>query len=320
MRVFGHSHAPESKKSKMSRFFRTIQEASHHGQLADLSSSWESASGSEAAAAAAVLAKEPETAVEEPLAPAHAAPWPVEDVEMLTPQNSVSSGSIGISAQIAIDPKAPLLSRAIEPYVLEYYRRLRTKIIQHQAVKPFRSLIVTSPNPQEGKTVTTLNLGLIFAMLPNFEVLIVDGDLRRGSLSKWLGADSRPGLGNLIDGSANIGDVILKSDKLPVRFMVRGNSKTSAAELLHSPQLGKQMRSITEHFPLVLVDSPPVNMITDTQLLAASCDAVMLVARAFVTTRKSLEKTAADLQTFRVIGTVLNGSAPLGPRRYRGYY
>ncbi len=304
----------------MSRFFRTVQEASRHGQLADLSSVWDNSTAAPEEAAAELLEKEPETLVEEPMAPELGASWPLAETSLLPPQNGALGTSLGIPTQIAIDGKAPLLSRALEPYVLEYYRRLRTKIIQHQAVKPFRSLIVTSPNPQEGKTVTTLNLGLIFAMLPNFEVLIVDGDLRRGSLSKWLGVDSKPGLGNLIDGTAKMEDVILKSDKLPLRFMVRGNSKTSAAELLHSPQLGKQMRSITEHFPLVLVDSPPVNLITDTQLLAASCDAVLLVARAFVTTRKSLEKTAADLQSFRVIGTVLNGSSPQGPRRYRGYY
>jgi protein-tyrosine kinase len=304
----------------MSRFFRTVQEASRHGQLTDLSSAWDNPAATPEEAEA-LLEREPEAVVaEQTLGAGMDEAWPLSEAEPLLHTNGSADSSLGIPTQIAIDGKTPLLSRALEPYVLEYYRRLRTKIIQHQAVKPFRSLIVTSPNPQEGKTVTTLNLGLIFAMLPNFEVLIIDGDLRRGSLSKWLGADSRPGLGNLIDGSANIEDVILKSDKLPMKFMVRGNSKTSAAEVLHSPQLGKQMRRVTEHFPLVLVDSPPVNLITDTQLLAASCDAVLLVARAFVTTRKSLERTAADLQTFRVIGTVLNGSAPAGPRRYRGYY
>jgi len=65
-----------------------------------------------------------------------------------------------------------------------------------------------------------------------------------------------------------------------------------------------------------MVDSPPVNLITDTQLLAASCDAVLLVARAFSTTRKAFEKTVQDLSPFRLIGTVLNGGVK--PRR-RGY-
>ncbi len=75
------------------------------------------------------------------------------------------------------------------------------------------------------------------------------------------------------------------------------------AELLHSPQLGKQLRRLSEQFDLVLVDSAPVNLITDTQLLAGSCDAVLLVARAFSTTRKSLELAIQDLSQFRIIGT-----------------
>jgi Mrp family chromosome partitioning ATPase len=78
---------------------------------------------------------------------------------------------------------------------------------------------------------------------------------------------------------------------------------------------------MSEQFDLVLVDSAPVNLISDTQLLAGCCDAVLLVARAFSTTRKSMEQAVQELSPFRIIGTVLNG----GPRahnyrRYKGYY
>jgi Mrp family chromosome partitioning ATPase len=85
--------------------------------------------------------------------------------------------------------------------------------------------------------------------------------------------------------------------------------------------LNTQLRRLSEEFSIVLVDSPPVNLMTDTQLLAAGCDAVLLVARAFSTTRKSLEKAIQDLQPFRVVGSVLNGvSRSQRLRRYRGYY
>ena len=94
-----------------------------------------------------------------------------------------------------------------------------------------------------------------------------------------------------------------------------------AAELLHSSQLSAHFRSMTEQFDLVLVDSPPVNLLTDTQLLAANCDAVLLVTRAFATSRKALEKAVQDLTPFRVIGTVLNGGARVRSYGgYKGYY
>jgi capsular exopolysaccharide synthesis family protein len=223
--------------------------------------------------------------------------------------------------QIAFDPRARLITNAADSVVTEYYRRLRTKILQQQATKPFRSLLVVSPSPQEGKTVTVLNLGLSFGTLPSFKVLVVDGDLRRGNIGKLLGVDNHIGLTNLLDGSASLEDAVLKCDDIPVHFLMRGNSKVPPAELLHSPQLGTQLRRLSDQFDLVLVDSAPVNLITDTQLLAGSCDAVLLVARAFATTKKSMELAVQDLSQFRIIGTVLNG----GPRtqvyrRYKGYY
>ena len=219
-------------------------------------------------------------------------------------------------ADVSMDQKARLIPHAVDPTLVEHYRRLRTKIMQQQAAKPFRSLVVTSPNPGEGKSVTALNVGLIFAMLPDFRVVVVDGDLRKRTMGRWLGVEDRPGLSNLIDGSAKLEDVVLKSDESPMCFVVSGNSSRAPAELLNSSDLSGHFRRLGEHFDLILVDSPPVNLITDTQLLASSCDAVLLVARAFSTTCKAFEKTVHDLASFRVIGTVLNGGVNV--RRY-GY-
>ncbi len=220
---------------------------------------------------------------------------------------------------MALDRQA-LIPNSVDQIVVEHYRRLRTKIMQQHAVKPFRSLLVTSPEPEEGKSVTVLNLALSFAMLRSFKVLVVDGDLRRGSLGRWLGMEDRAGLSNVIDGSATFSEVVLKWDELPVHFILAGNSKISAAELLHPTQVGRHIRTMTQQFDLVLIDSPPVNLITDTQLLSESCDAVMLVVRAFATTRKALEQAAKDLQGCRIVGTILNGGARTHMyRRYKGY-
>jgi capsular exopolysaccharide synthesis family protein len=241
--------------------------------------------------------------------------------ELLGPVARPAARPVAPKVQISFDPKARLITNTADTVVTEYYRRLRTKILQQQATKPFRILLVVSPSPQEGKTVTVLNLGLSFATLPSFKVLVVDGDLRRGNIGKLLGVENHVGLTNLLDGSATLEDAVLKCEDIPVHFMTRGNSQVPPAELLHSPQLGRQLRRVSEQFDLVLIDSAPVNLITDTQLLAGSSDAILLVARAFSTTRKSLELAVQDLSQFRIIGTVLNG----GPRhqvyrRYKGYY
>lgn len=231
-----------------------------------------------------------------------------------TPRN----GLLGALASAVLDRKARLIPHAIDAAVVEHYRRLRTKILQIREEKPFQTLLVTSASPQEGKTVTVLNIGLSLAMLPSFKVLVVDGDLRRGSLGNWLGVpSSQPGLSNLVDGTAKLEDVVLKSESIPMHFMVRGNSRVSDA---HASQFSVHFRKLAECFDLVIVDSPPVNLLADVQLLGSCCDAVLLVARSFVTNRQSFEKAAQDLQSFRVIGTVLNASSVQRPRGYNGYY
>ena len=314
----------------MSRFFDALKEASRSRpkpKEGEAEGNWEAVlpNGSEllmesiasATAAAPVMAPERKREAE-PEPRQSPAALREEPAELVAPAESRPPAP---KVQITFDPKARLITNAADSVVTEYYRRLRTKILQQQATKPFRSLLIVSPSPQEGKTITVLNLGLSFATLPSFKVLVVDGDLRRGNIGKLLGIENHLGLTNLLDGSATLEDAVLKCDDIPVHFMTRGNSKVPPAELLHSPQLGKQLRSLSEQFDLVLVDSAPVNLITDTQLLAQSSDAILLVARAFSTTRKSLELTIQDLSQFRIIGTVLNG----GPRtqvyrRYKGYY
>jgi capsular exopolysaccharide synthesis family protein len=230
----------------------------------------------------------------------------------------VDEGLIGTDAEARLNQTARLLPNSVNPAVVEHYRQLRTKILQQREAKPFRTLVVTSASPQEGKTVTVINLALSFSTLPSFKVLVIDGDLRRGTLGGWLGVrDDQPGLSNLFDGSARLEDVVLKSDQIPMLFMARGNAQVHD---LHPSHFAGHFKKLAENFDLVLVDSPPVNLLADVQLLASSSDAVLLVARAFSTTRKALEKAAQELAPFRIIGAVLNAGVTQKSSRYYGYY
>lgn len=240
------------------------------------------------------------------------------EVDLTAPAPAPASKVAGIFQKTVLDRRARLIPHIADAGVVERYRMLRVKIMQERERAPFRSLLVASPNPQEGKTVTVLNLALSFATLPTFKVLVVDGDMRRGTLGSWLGVDdNRAGLSNLIDGSATLEDVVLESPDLPMHFILRGNSQ---AHDLESSHYAASFQKMAELYDLVLVDSPPVNVITDAQLLAANCDAVLLVARAFSTTRKALEHAVQNLQSFRMIGTILNAGEATSPHRYNGYY
>jgi capsular exopolysaccharide synthesis family protein len=228
---------------------------------------------------------------------------------------------LGKLAHLDIDQRAPVIPHCPDPTVVEQYLRLRVKILQVQEVQTFRTLVVCSPGPKEGKTVTTVNLGVTFGKLPGYRVLVVDADLRRGGLGKWMGAAGYPGFSNLLDGSAQLEDVVLKSDDMPVHFVFRGTSRHQAGELLHSPRLRESLSQMAGHYDLVLLDSAPVTLLMDTQQLARSCDAALLVARAYSTSRKALRQAMDELSGTRIIGTVLNSSARSRIyRRYNNYY
>jgi capsular exopolysaccharide synthesis family protein len=239
-------------------------------------------------------------------------------VEEDEPAVSEPTVSLGAETDAAFDRNARLIPSAIDSAVVEHYRRLRTKILQHQETKPFRTVVITSPGPQEGKTITVLNLGISFAALPSFRVLVIDGDMRRGTLGNWLGVNNdQPGLSNLLEGSARLEDVVLRSDRVPMHFMVRGNAQVHD---MHPSHFANHFQKLGEAFDLVLVDSPPANLLVDVQMLAANTDAVLLVARAFSTSRKAFEKAVQELTPFRLLGVVLNAGVTSRSKRYFGYY
>jgi hypothetical protein len=141
---------------------------------------------------------------------------------------------------------------------------------------------------------------------------------REKKFCEWLGIDKdQVGLSNLIEGSARLDQVLLKSEELSFHIIPRGNAQICD---LQTSQFDEYFRQVSEQYDLVLVDTPPVNLITDVQIMAASCDAVLLIARAFSTTSKSLEEAVDKLQSFRVIGSVLNAGTPRKSRKYQGYY
>jgi capsular exopolysaccharide synthesis family protein len=250
--------------------------------------------------------------------PGHSTTDSAAATDLEVPVIEIEPHEFGIRTKAGLDQKSRLLPHSVNPMIADYYRRLRTKILQQRDLKPFRSLVVTSAVPQEGKTVTVMNLALSFSSLPDFRVLVVDGDFRRGSVGKWLGvSNEQPGLSNLFCGTARLQDVVLKSDEVPMDFIVSG---TEGIRDLHPSHFGGHFQQLSEMYDLVLIDSPPVNLLADAHLLAAHADAVLLVVRAFSTTRKSLEKAMQELAPFRMIGAVLNaGLAQKAYRYYRQY-
>ena len=206
----------------------------------------------------------------------------------------------------------------------EFYQAIRTRLMSLLSAKGMRSVVLTSPFQGEGKTLTTVNLGLCCAQLRDCRVLLIDADLRTRGLSEILDKPAVPGLRDFLAGSAKWEDVIFATES-PSLYVVgagrdngQGN-ETPPAELFADPRWKEFVGRCSELFNLVLVDSLPVVPLADFELTAAACDGVLVVVRAFRTPRELLRKAMTRLDTEKVLGIVLNAADSRGLNG-SGYY
>jgi capsular exopolysaccharide synthesis family protein len=187
----------------------------------------------------------------------------------------------------------------------EQYRILRTKVLQHPA-QP-RMIVISSPGPGDGKTVTAVNLAGTFSLKSEGNVLLVDADFRRSSIHALLGLPTAPGLADVLSGTCALEDALMHSEELPNLYVLAaGEPQCNPAELLDSSRWGALLATLRSQFRNVIVDCPPVAAVTDYDLIQANCDGVLLVMRPDYTRRDLCFKALASVPKEKLIGVVLN--------------
>jgi len=190
----------------------------------------------------------------------------------------------------------------------ESYRALRTSILLSTAVRPPQVLLVTSPQPNEGKSCTSLNLALTLAQRGS-RVLVVDGDLRKPVIAPHLGIAEECGLSGLLTGAGELGEVLHQVEGISQLWVLPGGpTPPNPAELLSSPRMADILQQLRERFDHIVVDSPPLLMVTDATILSTLVDGVVLVVESGVTVRGALLRAHALLENAggRVLGVVMN--------------
>jgi receptor protein-tyrosine kinase len=204
----------------------------------------------------------------------------------------------------------------------DQYRGLRHTIERMHAETGLQMLAITSPGPGDGKSVTTLNLAGSLAQSPDTRVLVVDADLHRPSVGKYLGIDEpeAPGLVDLIlDEDLRPAAIIRRLDALNLSVLLPGVCRSGAYELLNSPRLAARLKEARSSFDYVLIDTPPLLPLPDCRLIGQWVDGFIILVTAHRTPRKALADALAMLDSNKVLGTVFNGDdRPLAP--YGGYY
>jgi capsular exopolysaccharide synthesis family protein len=201
----------------------------------------------------------------------------------------------------------------------EIFRRLRSRLLEMRDEKTFKSFLITSGLPGEGKTFIATNLAVTLAGRDNSRVLLIDGDLRRPSAHTILGAASKPGFAEYLAGTAEIADILQHGPIPNLSFIPGGEGTEQAAELTADRKVAGLLASVADAFDWIIVDSSPVIPVSDPVNLARACDAVLLVTRAVSTPFPIAQKVKNELSGSRLLGLVLNGVED-SPSSSYGYY
>src|SRR5436190_23146726 len=161
-------------------------------------------------------------------------------------------------------------------FAADQYRTLRHSVELLRRERGLRVLAMTSPTPGDGKTVTTLNLAGALAQGHDARVLVVDADLRRPSVAKYLGLDvqSSPGLSDvLLDSACRLGDVVRHLEGFNLSVVPSGAVQNMPYELLNSGRLETFLKEAGELYDCVLIDTPPLVPLPDCRLIGKLVDA-----------------------------------------------
>jgi len=187
----------------------------------------------------------------------------------------------------------------------EQYRILRTKIGQHP--KQPRLIVISSPAPGDGKSVSAINLAAALSLKSEARVLLLDADFRRSAVHGQLGLPETPGLAEVLRGDCTPEEAMVHAREFPNLYVLcAGTPPANPVELLDSspwPALCAKLRGL---FRYVVVDSPPVAAVADFDLIQAPCDGVVLVIRPDYTKRPLLSKSLEIVPKPKLLGVLLN--------------
>ena len=201
---------------------------------------------------------------------------------------------------------------------LEAYRGLRTRLMRAQAKTGLKSIAITSSLPGEGKTLTTMNLGLCYAQLPQQRVLVIDADLRSCGLTAMLDHPGTMGLAEVLAGNVTPDDAFVATNQKNLFVLPAGTVSSPPPEPFTGPHWQEFIVRCGELFNLILIDTPPILPLADFELISAACDGVVMVVRARHGDRELLQKTASALDRKKLLGVVLNGT-DTSEKQYYGY-
>ncbi|MDP8260314.1 MAG: polysaccharide biosynthesis tyrosine autokinase [Candidatus Gygaella obscura] len=248
----------------------------------------------------------------------------VEDLERL-----VKWPFLGYIPKISLDKKISDKEKDLfvknnpKDPIAENYRVIRTGVLFSSTEEhSINSILITSPGPQEGKTITLCNLGITLAQNRS-KVLLVDADMRRPRLYKTFDINNDVGLSSFLSGQTAIENIIQKTKIDNLDIVCAGHHPPDPSELLSSKKLKEFIDFTKQKYDFVLFDTAPISVVADATILSRFIDGVVIVVESGKTNRNVLPRISQSLEKAkaRIIGVVLNSVNLSGSDyKYHAYY
>ncbi len=219
--------------------------------------------------------------------------------------------------QFLIDPNVP---SNVFFAVKESYKTIRANILLSLVKDETKRLVLTSSIPGEGKTTTSINLAISLSQADK-KVLLIDVDLRKNRIGKYLRLQHKKGLTDIIRNDTTFDEVVNKTKFPNLHILASGTQVMNPSEVLASKLTENFLSSLNGKYDYVILDAPPINVVSDALPLIKNSDGVLFVARENVVTQKELKKAISSLNLIKanILGLIYIGRDSTHPY-YRSRY
>ncbi len=203
--------------------------------------------------------------------------------------------------------------------VVESYKNLRTNLISVLAKTDGKILAITSPNAAEGKSTTSLNIAITLSQL-NKKVVMLDTDSRKPSIHKKIKVNNEKGCMDYLLGTHSLDQITVKYNSY-LDIITSGSKVKNPSELFSDVKFMELLEELEDNYDYIVLDTPPINLVSDALIIAQKCDAVVMVLRANTTKYEAFEAAYDSLKVLDIEldGVIINGSGGKGTYYKSGY-
>ncbi len=216
------------------------------------------------------------------------------------------------------DPKKILCQNS--PFaVKEAYNAIRTNLLFTQQGEKCPIFVVTSPTANNGKTINSINLAVSFAQMGK-RTLLIDADMRNPTIHRMFSISVKNGLSEILAGlTDNIS--VSKTDVENLSVLTAGKIPPNPAELLSSARMDKLLEFVKEHYDCVFIDTPPINLVTDSTIFAQKATGYIVIVKTDTTNTHDVKTTVTNIEQIdgNILGFILN-DVNSEKKKYYSYY